>query len=250
MKLLKADNTLVITYSCICSQNSPIHKEFEVLLVGGYGHGKKETVKSIETVCDKVEYLTVAEHLFMSICRFTDATLRLFNGPCVVEWMDNDDQSFEKASCDAKLIMSHWQQGFHAIVLVIYFPNLSQGQVYSLQLLKHAFGENVMKKHGVLLVTGADEFRKRMRRNGTEAKTIHEWCNEQDGRIKTFLDEFENYNRVVLFDMDNDNVKEQQVKDLINCMDCLPQPDTKYSHQMFIDHLNQGLQVRLCEMFF
>ena len=70
---------------------------------------------------------------------------------------------------------------------------------------------------------------------GSEDKSFYEWCGDQKGKIKDFLAEFESLDRIVLFDMDNEDVKEQQVTQFVKCLCNVPNQDqdVKYNYDSF-----------------
>ena len=242
MIVCRSSATTLVILHCFHSvfQITKSDRTYEILLIGAKENGKRTLVTTLESSSKTVKHKTLKNNLNQSFCDRADANLSVFSGVDVVH-IDTKDEvaSEEMALSDAQIILDNHPNGFNSIVLVICFSNLVQGLVrHPLHLMKKAFGEESVRNHGVCVVTGKDEFLKRVcKRAGSENKTFDEWCNEQSGPIGKFLSEFDggqtNARRVVLFDMDNDSAGEEDVKQLLYCLNCLPDVEAKYNREIF-----------------
>ncbi|XP_012938541.1 uncharacterized protein LOC101848857 [Aplysia californica] len=231
------------------SAESYSKKTYDLVLVGSEGQGKQNTVDAIASASFNPDLTVLGDSLKRRTCRRPDSHLRLVYGINVVNYLRSEEEREDRAVQEAKLILNKYKEGFDAILLVIFFANLSDPDLGEdsqlVQLLKKAFGKEAMKNYGVLVVTGGDEFRRRMRKTrGFENKTFDNWCEDQSGNnIGSFLKDFGG--RVVLFDNDSEDMQEEQVKQLLHCLQQLPQPGAKYT----IDNFRKASELQRQERF-
>ena len=202
---------------------------YNILLVGSVGEGKSTTVtKIIETSTSQRTTETVRNNVKWNFCEREDFTMKLVYGPCVVSHLETTDESKCRAFDQAQRIMQVLNPGgFKALVLVMMFPNFAktEGHKQTMSILKHAFGQHIISKYCICLVTGKEMFGNRMKIDGLSRLSFKDWCGQQRGELRDLLDEC--HGRVMLFDTltSDPYVMGEQVDELIRLIKQLPGPE-------------------------
>ncbi|XP_059152050.1 uncharacterized protein LOC131938151 [Physella acuta] len=166
-------------------------KEPKILLLAGRGSlGKSSTGNSIvgkpvfkvDAGLDQTSYEILAHQ--------TDDMI-VIDGSGIGEIIDDLKISRESLVENIESYFSEYNVWFTALILVYkYGTRYTAQEQKAVEMLKSLFGQDVLKKWGVVLFTNGDQFE--------EPSTFHEWCGQQEGRIVDLMNECGH--RFVLFD--------------------------------------------------
>ncbi|GFN97774.1 immune-associated nucleotide-binding protein 7 [Plakobranchus ocellatus] len=118
--------------------------------------------------------------------------------------------------------------GYHALLIVLKYGNrLTQEELDGIDTIKEIFGEDLFKKHGIIIMTYGDNFQREV------TETFQDWCGQQTGPFKNLLDHCAG--RILLFDnATEDEAKITTMRDsLLECIARLPSNGERYTNDQF-----------------
>ncbi|GFN97758.1 immune-associated nucleotide-binding protein 7 [Plakobranchus ocellatus] len=118
--------------------------------------------------------------------------------------------------------------GYHAFLLILkYSGRLTQEELAGIDTIKKIFGEDVFRKHGIIIMTGGDTYEREA------TVTFQDWCGQQTGPFKNLMDDCAG--RILLFDnFTEDEAKITTMRDsLLECVDSLPSNGERYTNVLF-----------------
>ncbi|KAI8776164.1 protein AIG1 [Biomphalaria glabrata] len=176
-----------------------------LLLVGRGGNGKRTSADSIN-----IPQINLDNLLFLPVvCSGVGDIGEDLEAP-IESVVENVRKEIEKYEGDG---------GFDAISLVLkYGVRFTQQEKDAVEVVRSMFGENVLRDHGIIIMTYGDLFEVD---NVNNKRTFKDWCMEQLGAMQTLLNEVEY--RIVLLDNKTDNPvkRESQLNDLQRCLSLL-----------------------------
>lgn len=104
-------------------------------------------------------------------------------------------------------------KGYQAVLIVVTFgQRFLKEELDCIQILKIILGKDVIKSHGIVLISHGDTFQHHV---DTDNLTVGKFCEKQEGPFKELLDECNN--RIVVFNnvTKDENIKDEQLKTLI-----------------------------------
>ncbi|CAG5128039.1 unnamed protein product [Candidula unifasciata] len=121
--------------------------------------------------------------------------------------------------------------GFTALLLVLkYGVRFTNQEKQAIRIIKSLFGDDVLKKYGVIVMSYGDSFATDVEDDGT---TFDDWCRQQTGDVKDLFKECGN--RYVLFNNreQNNDRKQNQIKNLMLKVDEVKSRVPKYTMDSF-----------------
>lgn len=136
--------------------------------------------------------------------------------------MDPDpSQELENINVQLHEVMSVCPEGIHALCLVLKYGNrFTDEEKKSVKKIKEIFGENFIRKHGIIIMTGGDTFDLNREDGAEDSSTFEQWCERQKGEFQEIIKECNN--RIVLFynrGRQYETEKERAVAQLLNLAD-------------------------------
>ncbi|XP_055864085.1 uncharacterized protein LOC106070425 [Biomphalaria glabrata] len=208
--------------------------QINLLLIGKSGNGKSATGNSIlRRKCFRTSgsALSVTNKVDVEVGKFVGVKLKVVDAPGVC---DNSLESKE----GAELVVNCLQQaiylcpdGYNAFALVVKFGSRFTGEeLATLSFLKQVFGENFVRDHCILILSGGDIFEYEVK---SEGERLKDWCSRQTGTFKQLLDECGN--RIVLFDnfTKDSYVKRKQILKLLKEIAQLGSRGERYTDMNF-----------------
>ncbi|GFN97781.1 immune-associated nucleotide-binding protein 6 [Plakobranchus ocellatus] len=119
-------------------------------------------------------------------------------------------------------------KGYHAILIVLKYGNrLTQEERDGFDATRKIFGEDVLKKNGIIIMTCGDCY------ESQQKVTFQGWCRQQTGPLKDLLDDCAG--RILLFDnFTEDEAKITTMRDsLLECVARLPSNGERYTNVLF-----------------
>ncbi|XP_059152051.1 uncharacterized protein LOC131938152 [Physella acuta] len=180
----------------------------KIFVVGRGENGKTMTTQTIVGENSKVVYTSGTINVISSADDKVDK-VEVADGTGVGEPLEDltiDIGDIIKSVDD--VMVKQFINTLTAIVLVLkYGVRFTMQEKKSLHIVKDIFGQDVMKRRGVVVITYGDNFYKE------NDKTFQEWCREQTGDFRSLMEEC-NY-RCVLFDNRDGSKRESQVKEFM-----------------------------------
>ncbi|XP_059152057.1 uncharacterized protein LOC131938156 [Physella acuta] len=177
----------------------------KIFVVGRDGNGKTSTIATI--VGEKSETLQTSGEIEVKFSPKNNVSLA--DGVGVGEPLEDlvlNDIKIEKIINNVDYVMNNvFNKLLTAIVFVFKFGvRFTMQEKKCLQIVKDIFGQDVMKRRGVVVITYGDNFDKNVQ------ETFQEWCQKQESSFQSLMEEC-NY-RCVLFDNRDGSKRETQVK--------------------------------------
>ena len=144
--------------------------------------------------------------------------------------LDTDELANDLSLWLTKAMEINSSEGFNALVLVLKYGNQSMSQeLAGCEALKRVFGQDILYNHGILLMTGGDNFDRDRQRTGL---TFDVWCQKQGGQLSQLLKEFGG--RIVLFDnyTEDEGRRHAQIDYLLQLVSWLPSGGQKFSNDL------------------
>ncbi|XP_059160776.1 uncharacterized protein LOC131944254 [Physella acuta] len=207
--------------------------ELDLVLLGNTGCGKSSTGNSIlrnDVFYTSYRTQTVTKtHPQYEWSRFEDCVLQVVDTPGAFDTSKCQDISRSRGAMEDTMITN--PQGYHAFLLVIkYATRLTEPDEKVIQILKTIFGNDFLRNYGIIIMCNGDKFKMHAMKDGSNLET---YCNKETGSFKRLLDEC--CNRIVLFDnvTKNKDERNQQIKNLIDMVNRLPNGGNRYSFEDF-----------------
>ena len=122
--------------------------------------------------------------------------------------------------------------GYHALLIVLRFgTRFTQEDINTISYLKKVFGHNFIQKHCIVVMSFGDLFKNAVE-DGDINVSFPEWCKQQEGALKTIIQEVQE--RVVLFNnRGSREEKNEQRRELIAMIDRLMLGGRRYTDAKF-----------------
>jgi hypothetical protein len=215
----------------------PPGRDVDVIMLGKTGHGKSATGNSIlgrrefETSAQADSQTTYSVVGWIEVDR---RKIKVVDTPGMCDTKLNGDDDFIKfgiKSVSSAII--NCPEGCHALILVIrYGVKITAEERKAISLLKRCLGENVVKTHGICVITHGDVLQNEMRKRNIDFET---WCKESKNAFLKELFEECNY-RCVLFDNETEDpkVRKAQLIELVSKVDEVQvTTGTRYTNDLF-----------------
>ncbi|GFN97749.1 immune-associated nucleotide-binding protein 10 [Plakobranchus ocellatus] len=145
--------------------------------------------------------------------------------------LSTDDEVDEFAGWITKALEINSSDAYSAIVIVLKYGNhVMKEELEGCEALRRIFGQDILLNHGVLLMTGGDNFERDSQKTQC---SFEDWCRQQGGQFSELLEDCAG--RVVLFDnFTKDEMKKNaQIDSLLECIASLPTGGERYTNELF-----------------
>lgn len=188
-----------------------------LLLVGRAGNGKSSTANSIfgekifnqrPSYAPPGSIIEMRDGLFINGKEAAVVEVPSFDIDAV-----DDLSKIEENFQEMREILNKCQPGFSAVLIFFkYGVRYTKQEKDAVMMIKSAFGDNVIKSHGVIIMTHGDSFDLDIE----EDQTFEEWCQGQTGEIQELFLECENRRMLVNNRSKDDAVKKAQREKLLS----------------------------------
>ncbi|BFZ15472.1 hypothetical protein BsWGS_18511 [Bradybaena similaris] len=205
--------------------------DIDLLVVGRDGNGKSSTANSIlgrtEFKPRSTSYQG-SDDVQKHRAEIDGRKVTVVDGISV---RDGCTDSPENVQAIISLATQAVQIGFTALLIVLkYGVRFTNQEKNAIRIIKCLFGDDVLRKHGVIVMSYGDSFASDME---GEETTFDDWCRQQTGECQDLFKECGN--RYVLFnnrEKDGDR-KKDQVRNLMSKVEAVKSRASKYTSESF-----------------